>query len=299
MAIKNRDTLKQQFDDFIDRVAPFDGNALIQKTEDKQVTNDELDSNLMKKDTESAINSPNSAIALDFVSVDLYTINSSGSIDTAFVFTISNLGTGQIARIAITKKSGDTYSFASGTFNQIDNLDQTGTSLNFYVHNVDGTLIVESDLSISKSDAINENNSNQLATSKAAFDLSAVDAGLEASKLDITRFNIEAGTPALITKVIEIGDWNMTSTQFVDVLHGIDGTKTRGITVIIRNDNSTNFYPFGQVFSLSAGDDASGIEFVSTTTVRLRRQNSGTIFSGANFDDTPFNRGWITITYEQ
>jgi len=171
MAIKNRPTLKQQYDDYIDRVAPFDGNALIQKTEDKQVTNDDLDSTLMKNDAESTINSPNSAIDLDFISVDLYTINSSGSIDTVFVLTINNLGTGQVARIAITKKSGDTYSFASGTFNQIDNLDQTGTSLNFYVHNVDGTLIVESDLSISKSDSLAADNSNQLATSKAAFDL--------------------------------------------------------------------------------------------------------------------------------
>lgn len=171
MSIKNRSTLKQQYDDYVNRVAPFDGNALVQKTEDLQVTDDDFDSALMKDDDEAAINSPNSAIALDFDSVDLYKINSSGSGDTTFVFTISNLGTGQIARISIAKKSGDTYSFANAALNQVNNLDQTGTSLNFYVHNVDGTLIAESDRSISKSDSLSANNSNQLATSKAAFDL--------------------------------------------------------------------------------------------------------------------------------
>jgi hypothetical protein len=167
MAIKNRPTLKQQYDDYINRVAPYDGNPLIQKTEDNQVTQDFQDSALMKQDNEDSLNSPSSAISLDFATVDLWNIDSSGSGDSTFVITVSNLQTGQEGRIHIVKKSGDTYSFSGAAIIGINNLSQTGTALNFIVKNIGGVLVAAYDRSIAKSDAIDQANSDQLATSQA------------------------------------------------------------------------------------------------------------------------------------
>ncbi len=174
MAQKNRPTLKSQYSNYINRVAPFDGNALVQKTEDDQVTQDLFDSLLNNTDSSDLINSPGAAISLDFSEFDMFRINSSGSGAAVFTITVNNLGTGQVARIHITKKSNDTFSFSNATIGQISNLKQAGkTILVFWVHNVNGVLTAYSDLIIAKSDALDEDNTDQLATSKAAFDLDA------------------------------------------------------------------------------------------------------------------------------
>ena len=189
MALKNRPTLKQQFSDFINRISPFDGNALIQKTEHNQVEDDLFDSLLNSTDSSDLINSPSAAINLDFSAFDMYRINSSGSGETTFNITINNLGTGQVARIHITKKSNDTYSFTNAVIGQINNLKQTGTILSFFVHNVNGVLVAYSDMTVAKSNSITDSDPEKLATAKAVNDLNtaltAVDDGLEASKIAI------------------------------------------------------------------------------------------------------------------
>lgn len=171
MSQKNRPTLKAQFADFINRIAPFDGNPLIQKTEHLQVEDDMFDSLLNKVDASVLINSPGALIGLDFESIDLYRINTSGSVDTVFTLTPSNIGTGQIGRIEIVKKSNDVFAFSNAVITPISNLNQTGTALSYYVHNVNGTLIASSSLTIPKSDNISDNTPDQLATSKAIVNL--------------------------------------------------------------------------------------------------------------------------------
>jgi len=218
MSRKNRPTLKQQFSDFINRVAPFDGNPLIQKTEHEQVETDLFDSLLTNTDSAQAINNPGPAFAVDFLAFDLYNVNSSASIDTAFTITVNNLGTGQLGRISITKKVNDTYSFANASFAGISNLNQIGlTSLKLYVLNVNGTLFVISNLSIAKSDSINSNNSDQLATSKAVFDL---EVDLDTRKSDKTQPAFQSVTPNasgsfnLIDYEIEVRETDQGEIQF-------------------------------------------------------------------------------------
>lgn len=303
MAQKNRPTLKQQYDDYINRVAPFDGNPLIQDSEDNQVTQDALDSLLNNTDSSDLINSPSAAINLDFSAFDLYRINSSGSGETDFNITINNLGTGQVARVHIIKKNNDKYSFTNAVLGQISNLSQTGTILSFFVHNVNNVLVAYADVTIAKTNSTTDSSSDKLATAKAVSDLNTAlsaditngDAALEASKLDKSRFDIDSGTPGLITKVIEIGDWNMDSTLNIAVNHGLTFSKIRTHTVTIRNDaNTTNELLIGADNS----GNAKGSYGLTTTQVLMVRTPTG-IFDSTDFDATPFNRGWITITSEQ
>lgn len=283
MAQKNRPTLKQQFSDFINRVAPFDGNALLQKTEHLQIKDDLFDSLLNNTDFSDLINSPSAAINLDFSDFDMYRINSSGSGETDFNITINNLGTGQVARVHITKKNNDTYDFTNAVIGQIDNLKQTGTILAFFVHNINGVLVAYSDMTIAKTNSITDSDPEKLATAKAVNDLNAL-------KLNIARFDVESGTPGLITKVIEIGDWNMFAFLSTSVSHGITLSKIRSLSAMIRNDSDTT------------ATDLTGAGLGTITalasTVTLERIG-GSLFDSTSYDSTSFNRGWITIIYEQ
>ena len=177
MPIKNRPTNKSQFNDFIDRVAPFDGNPLVQKLEHKQViSQDAFDSLLFKQDNEQLINSPGAAINLDFLIIDLYNINTQGSVATNFTININNLSTGQIGRIQIVKKVNDVFSFSAASIVPIPNISQSVTGLEFQVFNCNNQLFALSNLTINKSDEIATNSTNQLATSKAVRDLNNIKA---------------------------------------------------------------------------------------------------------------------------
>ena len=288
MARKNRPTLIQQFSDFINRVAPFDGNALIQKTEHNQVEDDLFDSLLNNTDSSDLINSPSAAINLDLSAFDMFRINSSGSGETDFDITINNLGTGQVARIHITKKSNDTYSFTNAVIGQIDNLKQTGTILAFFVHNINGVLVARSDMTITKTNSITDSDPEKLATAKAVNDLNAL-------KLDVSRFKIAAGAPALITETIEIGDFNMTDGSSVSIPHGLDGTKIRVVVVTVRKDSGITSTDPGSVLDNNTSDTI--VEF-DTVNIDISSLINGK-YDTADYNAISFNRGWITITSEQ
>ncbi len=100
-----------------------------------------------------------------------------------------------------------------------------------------------------------------------------------------------------ITKIIDIGDWNMDSTASINVAHGIgDWTKIRTIQASIINDVS------GAVFNLINSESITGVEIDNTsiawnsTNIVLRRVSNG-IFDSTGFDATSFNRGWVIILY--
>lgn len=171
MAKKNRPTLKQQFNDFINRVAPFDSNPLIQKSEHLNVESDLFDSIILKEENPFDINAPGSNIALDFDVIDSYSINSQASIDVNFTLDVTNLSGGQVGRVEVIKKTNDVFSVNGFDIANISNLSQQGNIINFYIVNVRGNLIPFSDQRIQKSDNISDNNTNQLATSKAVSDL--------------------------------------------------------------------------------------------------------------------------------
>lgn len=102
----------------------------------------------------------------------------------------------------------------------------------------------------------------------------------------------------LIKKVIEIGDWDMDASgnPAVAPVHGVDPQKVRSVSVIVRADTGTATYPLSS--SGAAGELNGAVGSVNATTLTLFRLPGG-LFDSTNFDSTSYNRGWITIEYEQ
>lgn len=108
------------------------------------------------------------------------------------------------------------------------------------------------------------------------------------------------GNVKLTTKVIQIGDWNMNVSvagiDSVGVPHGIvDVTKIRMVDVVIRNDSGTMYKL--ETFRDTAEVSEGGISAISPT-IQLEIRTGG-FFDDAAFDQTSFNRGWVTIIYEE
>ncbi len=99
----------------------------------------------------------------------------------------------------------------------------------------------------------------------------------------------------LVPKVIEIGDWDMDGTGSVNIAHGLDEEKIRSVEVVIRQDlPSTNKFHLDHH---AAAADAEGNYIWGVTNIVLGRFLSGA-FDTTDFEDTGFNRGWVTIWYD-
>lgn len=99
----------------------------------------------------------------------------------------------------------------------------------------------------------------------------------------------------VITKVIDIGDWDMNATAGVNINHGIsDSTKILSVAVSIISDNS------GVVSDLAKPIDnvtaVGGGYFASATQILLTRVAGG-YYDQVAYDSTSFNRGYVTIQY--
>lgn len=120
-------------------------------------------------------------------------------------------------------------------------------------------------------------------------------------------------TGTLKTMITEIGDWNMNTTASKLVtLNGvippggflpiaIPPENIRGVDVIIINDAGLNVYDFiatqnGTTPSVPLIQIAKFTFIFVTTTVTLYRANGGW-FDSADFQNTGYNRGWITVNY--
>lgn len=102
------------------------------------------------------------------------------------------------------------------------------------------------------------------------------------------------GTLNVVT--IEIGDWDMDTLNAVSVLHGLaDWTKIRSVSAMILDDNSTNMYNL--LYDNTVGTGTSAIYVQNSGHIALARHIGG-IFDNSGFDSTSFNRGFITIHYE-
>lgn len=111
---------------------------------------------------------------------------------------------------------------------------------------------------------------------------------------------VDAGASGVFmkVKVMNIGDWNMDSTATVTVAHGLTAENIRSMSVVIRTDTSVspiNYYPLE--WENTGGTEAEGEYKWQTTNIILKRTAGGD-FDSAEFDDTSYNRGWITIWYE-
>jgi len=101
-------------------------------------------------------------------------------------------------------------------------------------------------------------------------------------------------------KTIEIGDWDMNTTASATVAHGLSATawkNVRSMEVVIRNDDDDTYY--NDSTDTSANADA-GVEVTSidATNITLNRAGTPSTFDSAYFEDTSYNRGWVTVWYE-
>lgn len=118
---------------------------------------------------------------------------------------------------------------------------------------------------------------------------------------------VTSETPKLRTKIIEIGDWDMDTTEEVYVEHDLpDWKKIRSISAVVRNDADDEYFQLGtddngDVAATSGTGSVVGAGasngFNAENVIRLGRTASGR-YDAATFDSTGFNRGWITVTYE-
>ena len=107
-----------------------------------------------------------------------------------------------------------------------------------------------------------------------------------------------SGGDNILTRIVEIGDWNMDTGTQVTVAHGIGASykNIRSISVIIRDDDDSDYYKLERV--ALDGVIQGGVSLIQTVNISLDRLTGG-IFDAALFDSTSFNRGWVTIQYTE
>ncbi len=105
------------------------------------------------------------------------------------------------------------------------------------------------------------------------------------------------GAAEMQVKVIELGDWNMDSTQVLQVsLGGVPAANVRQVHVIIR-DNDDNFRTDLLAGTAGAVSAHWRLDLLTDNNLELIRDTGGA-YDNANFNSTSYNRGWATIWYE-
>lgn len=122
--------------------------------------------------------------------------------------------------------------------------------------------------------------------------------GVERSKF-MTASSTLSANGGLITKVTNIGDWDMQASSTVSVAHGLstDFKNIRAVSIVIRDDADTLFFAETRGFS---GDMFAlvGIAEINSTNFVLAHDVVAAGLVITNFNATSFNRGWVTIHIE-
>lgn len=118
-----------------------------------------------------------------------------------------------------------------------------------------------------------------------------VDNGTQAS---IGANVVMVSSVGLLSKTIDIGDWNMSSTASKNVAHGISYKKIRSVTVIVRDDTDITYVPLTR--GNASFTPQGAVDQITTTNVVLLRVLGGS-FDNTSYDSTGYNRGWVTIEY--
>jgi hypothetical protein len=124
------------------------------------------------------------------------------------------------------------------------------------------------------------------------------DGGISDAKLETAR--VKSIGVQLLTKQINIGDWNMNfsvaGSASVLIAHGIaDYKKIRSVTAIVRSDDDATYRSFPYYSSTGS---FGGVGAITSTDVTLVLTSPNTAFDNVSYDSTSFNRGWIIVTYE-
>lgn len=110
----------------------------------------------------------------------------------------------------------------------------------------------------------------------------------------------ETGTGAgvLHFKIIEIGDWDMDATSYINIPDELIYSKIRTIHVEIRNDADTDMSPIDYNYYGTANCGGYRIEIRegNATSIILSR-TADKKFDSMDYNSTSYNRGYITIGY--
>jgi hypothetical protein len=103
----------------------------------------------------------------------------------------------------------------------------------------------------------------------------------------------------LLSKVLSIGDWNMNAGASTVVPHGLGANykKIRSVSVVIRDDSDTGYYPLDSINLVSNGLTNGTAADLDSTNITLYRFDGG-LFEDTDFDSTGYNRGFVTVIYE-
>jgi len=113
----------------------------------------------------------------------------------------------------------------------------------------------------------------------------------------ISPAGLAAKDGGLITKVLNIGDWNMDLFPTVNVVHGLTLSKIIGVSsVVIIKDDSLIIRDLYINSALGIAVDGGCVSGTDATYIYLSRTNGG-YFDNADYDSTSFNRGYIIVKY--
>ena len=255
--------------------------AILGETEHKESLDDNFaQSVVFRKDVSDTETATGSTKTLDFLDIDYIEVTQSSGVDVSY--TINNIQQGELKYLKIIKDAGDTIAFANvdnQAFDQ-DELD-TLTEVFYVIINKDGTTLI----------AIPLNKDIFIASTAEAQSLTDDTKVLTPAKLA----DVNGG---LLTKVVELGDWNMNTTTQILVNHGISNHRNiRNVSVMIRNDLGGILNMLDSISSATAGTDTNGaVATISTSQITLIRTTGG-LFDATSYESTSYNRGWMTIQY--
>lgn len=203
------------------------------------------------------------AVTIDYSNKDTATVSTSVNLNVSF----NNIENGAVKYLSVTKLATNTVSFSGATDvsprkAQINTIE---TLVIYQISHKDGNIYVKA-ISID-------------------FDFKPDIDNAIATSLD-----------GLITKVINIGDWDMDNTVTLSIAHGLTLANIRQVEVYVRKDSDAGLYP-GAVYRLDYyAIINSGYWLTNGTDVLMFRSDTGT-FNSADFNQTSYNRGWIIIKH--
>ena len=107
---------------------------------------------------------------------------------------------------------------------------------------------------------------------------------------------IEANGETLRLILIPIGDWDMDTVPAVNIAHGMNVLDIRPpVSLLIRDDNGTMLHPSAGVGVVNGIRDV-WINEITNTDIFLARR-TGSWLDAIPYSTTPFNRGWVLVTY--